>query len=344
MKQTYAPLADAALWSGANAANNYGGSPALRVGTIGALPYRTVLAFALSDVPPAATVTRADLVLTVTSGSLPAPLEILGRRVTASWTEAGVSWLSRDGVTAWTDPGGDISAEIVARARVAAGDAHVTLDARLLVTDALERRAGACLLLLSGPEIAPSGNVNFGSRESPNPPRLEVEYYVPAPPPEGPQMVPLAKLRDMLAATPATQARFGVAGDDAHARARERIYFPVLADEEIPARLPAIVVTDGDEWQYTQHSGGAQNYLRPAGTAVVLFAARSRYPGDLEAGRRDFSNWVGLTLQQLAGQAGVDTLLSIREIAQEMPPAMCSREHEDAFGLYFLASYAVRWD
>ena len=347
MKRTLTPIADATLSNGAYAATNFGGAPALQVGTVATVHNRGLLHFDLAEIPPQAVITRADLVLRRTAGDVVASaIQLLARRISASWTELGVTWNTRNGVDAWTTAGGDISTEIQYAVTVQPGDAVVTIGIPLLAADALALRGGQCLVRLTGPEIGVSSFVNLASREAAllaDRPRLELEYHVPTPAAAGPLMVPLDKLCDMLAATPATQSRFGTTGEDAHARTRARIYFPVLEDEAIPVHLPAIIVTDGDEWSYQQHSGGARNYLRPQGTSLVLFAAGTRYPGNLEAGRRDFSNWVGMTLRELAAEAGADAQLSIRQIDQQMPPAMCSKEHEDAVGLYFLASYLVSW-
>lgn len=347
MKRTFYPIADATVSNGVYAGNNFGAAPALQVGTVGMIYNRGLLAFNLAELPPQSVITRADLVQRRGTGDVvAAPIQIAVRRVAATWTELGVTWNSRNGVDAWAVPGGDISPEIEYSGTVQPSDTVVTIGIPLLAADALALRGGQCLVRLVGPEVGASSYVNLASREAAlvaDWPRLEVEYYVPTPASQGPLMVPLDKLVDMLAATPATQARFGTTGEDAQARTRERIYFPVLEEEAIPTRLPVIIVSDGDEWSYKQHSGGAQNYLRPEGTALVMFAAGTRYPGDLEAGRRDFSNWVGVTLRELAEQAGVDAQLSIRQIDQDMRPAMCSKEHEDAIGLYFLASYLVSW-
>ncbi len=347
MKRTLYSIADATLSGGPYAGTNFGGAPALQVGTVATVHNRGVLAFNLAEIPPQAVITRADFIFRRDAGDVvAAPIELVVQRVTLSWTELGVTWNTRDGALPWATPGGDISGEIVVRVTVHPGDTTITVSAPLLATDALVSRGGQCLVRLAGPEVGASSYINLHGRSAAllaDRPRLEIEYYVPTPPAAGPLMVPLDKLTDMLAATPATQERFGTTGDDAHARTRERIYFPVLEEQEIPARLPVIIVSDSDEWSYKQHAGGSQNYLRPAGTAMVVFAAGTRYPGDLRAGRRDFSNWVGVTLRELAEQAGVDAKLSIRAIDQELRASMCSREHEDTFGLYFLASYLVSW-
>jgi hypothetical protein len=346
LKRTLYPIADATISDGSYAASNFGGAPSLQLGTVVMIHNRIVLAFSLAEIPPQAVITSADLVLQRATGDVvAAPLTLTAQLLSANWTELGVTWNTRDGATPWAVPGGDISGEIRVRTTISPSETQVQFSDPLLVATPLAE-GNDCLVRLTGPEVATNSYVNLHSRSAAlaaDWPRLEVEYHVPTPPADGPLMVPLDKLCDMLAATPATQARFGTTGVDAQARARARIYFPVLEEELIPQQLPAIVVTDGDDWSYRMHSGGAQNYLRPEGSALVLFAAGTRYPGNLEAGRRDFSNWVGATLRDLADLAGVDALLAIRQVEQEMPPAMCSKEHEDTYGLYFLASYLVSW-
>lgn len=156
----------------------------------------------------------------------------------------------------------------------------------------------------------------------------------------GPYMVPLEKMADMLAAAPSVQARFGAA--DA-AAALERIHFPALEEEQVPQLMPLVVLGPGDRWEWSTASGGAQNYLRPSGSIMLLVAIKSPFPG-LEAASRDVGNFVGATVKELAAEAAKGSQLAIGKVRQIFPPSQCSKEHEAAFGRYFLAGYYVDWD
>jgi len=69
---------------------------------------RALVGFDVSSIPSCATVTAADLQLTIVSrGSSSRNYNV--HRLTESWTEGGVSWNLRDGLAPWTSMGGRFS-------------------------------------------------------------------------------------------------------------------------------------------------------------------------------------------------------------------------------------------
>jgi len=156
----------------------------------------------------------------------------------------------------------------------------------------------------------------------------------------GPYMVPLAKMADMMAAAPSVQTRFEAA--DA-AEALQRIHFPALEEERIAELMPLVVLGPGDRWDWDTASGGAQNYMRPSGSIMLLLALTSPFPA-LEAATRDVGNFVGALVKDLAAEAAKSNQLAIGKMRQIFPPSLCSKEHEATFGRYFLAGYYVDWD
>ena len=152
--------------------------------------------------------------------------------------------------------------------------------------------------------------------------------------------VPIAKLADMLAAAPSVQARFGTIGDTAATVAR--IHYPAVEDDQVPNLMPCLVLGPGDRWEWNTESGGAQNYLLPSGSILLLGAVRSNYP-DLEAGQRDVANFVGELTQDLANVAAASGQLAIDRLRQLFPPARCTKEHEAAVGRYFMFGLFADW-
>jgi hypothetical protein len=161
----------------------------------------------------------------------------------------------------------------------------------------------------------------------------------------GVYMVPFAKLADTLAAATSVQTRFGVS--DATA-ALQRIVWPVLESEhEIREYLPGIVLSVGDKFDLEQVAGGSQNFLRPAnsGSSILMtLADKAAFPDDLRCSYRDFGNWVGSVIADLIDIAGQSDQLSIVGIRQDLPIVACSKEEQDSFGLYFMASFWIDWN
>jgi hypothetical protein len=103
----------AASIQGANVNNNLGASPALVTGQVaGGGDYRTAFSFDLSAIPAGQTITSVALRLTSFSefgdlDSEDANFTLQLFPLTASFSESGVTWNSRDGTANWTNPGGD---------------------------------------------------------------------------------------------------------------------------------------------------------------------------------------------------------------------------------------------
>src|SRR6059058_6020915 len=70
---------------------------------------RGVIQFDLSSIPACASVTSATLRMTIENAGN-ASRTYGAHRVTASWTEGGVTWLRRNSTTLWTSAGGDFVA------------------------------------------------------------------------------------------------------------------------------------------------------------------------------------------------------------------------------------------
>ncbi len=90
--------------------SNSGNDIANDVKSQSAAERRTVIQFGLASVPACATLTNATLRLFVNSNTLATTRTHAAHRLTASWTELGVTWNKRDGVTNWAAAGGDFAA------------------------------------------------------------------------------------------------------------------------------------------------------------------------------------------------------------------------------------------
>jgi hypothetical protein len=116
----------------ANATQNKGTDATLHVQPVGGKLRRTLVKFDFSAVSSSACVTSAVLRLTLTAVQNTSRTYAV-HRLSQSWTEgngsasSGVSWSRRDGVTAWTNAGGDFNP--VATAQRATGTTNgVTLE------------------------------------------------------------------------------------------------------------------------------------------------------------------------------------------------------------------------
>jgi hypothetical protein len=116
----------------ANATQNKGTDTTLHVQPVAGKLRRTLVRFDFSSVSPSSCVSSAVLRLTLTAVQSTSRTYAV-HRLSQSWTEgngtanSGVSWSRRDGVTAWTSPGGDFNA--LATAQRATGTTNgVTLE------------------------------------------------------------------------------------------------------------------------------------------------------------------------------------------------------------------------
>lgn len=115
-----------------NPNHNRGNDSNISVYPVSKKRHRSLVQFDLSQVPAGTCVSSATLLLTLTGAQAPAAIYGV-HRLTSSWTEgsgtdnSGVTWSRRDGVTAWTTPGGDFVA--TATALVSTGETSgVTLQ------------------------------------------------------------------------------------------------------------------------------------------------------------------------------------------------------------------------
>lgn len=181
------------------------------------------------------------------------------------------------------------------------------------------------------------------------------------PQPLGPYTVPLHKLAQMVAECAAFQGRCGLTYPDADAEEKlvdgdggmKRIYYPALESiDAVLSKLPAAVISESEDWSIPMVSGGARNYSHgPRGALELILMDHDRYSGSIEASKRDFMNFVGLTLQSgdddapgLFELAALDDRLIINEITQLDPPEMCSRDAQNQYQrLYWSARFQIRY-
>ncbi len=101
-------------------AQNRGNDTLLHVRAASGQVRRALVQFDLSSIPPSACVQSAVLRLTIGSVQSPVSRTYAVYRLTKSWTEgnglnnSGVTWARRDGVNAWSAPGGDFASTATA--------------------------------------------------------------------------------------------------------------------------------------------------------------------------------------------------------------------------------------
>lgn len=180
------------------------------------------------------------------------------------------------------------------------------------------------------------------------------------PEPLGPYTVPLQMLAQMVAECAAFQNRVGLSYPDPDAidklvsgdGANKRIYYPAIeSTDQVLDKLPAAIISESEDWTLPMVAGGSHNYFHgPRGSLELILMDHDRHPGSIEASKRDFMNFVGLTLQSgdndnpgLAELAALDDRLIINEMTQLDPPEMCSREVEfQRQRLYWSARFQIR--
>jgi len=99
-------------WIDENQPTANGGADAIdQVNSLVGKKKRTLLQFDVSGVPACAVLSSATLALRVKTNDQPAASRTHSvHRLGSPWTEGGVTWLTRDGTTAWDAPGGDFAA------------------------------------------------------------------------------------------------------------------------------------------------------------------------------------------------------------------------------------------
>ena len=169
-------------------------------------------------------------------------------------------------------------------------------------------------------------------------------------------------LARMVSECAAFQERVGLSYPDTEAEAKlvngeganKRIFYPAIEDlNGVLDRLPAAIISESEDWTLPMIAGGARNYFHgPQGTLELILMDHDRHPGKIEASKRDFMNFVGLTLQGgdpdeypgLAELAALDDRLIINEMTQLDPPELCAREVEAQLQRgYWSARFQVRY-
>lgn len=187
-----------------------------------------------------------------------------------------------------------------------------------------------------------------------------------SPAPLGPLTTPLHKLAQMLSECAAFQTRCGLTYPDAAAEAKlvngsgglKRIFYPALevdAEGRYPLdKVPLAVISFGDDWELPLVAGGARNYTHaPRGALFLeLIDACREYHSNLEAGTRDFANFVGRVLATgdeaepgLFDLAALNDRLTINNISQiERPQLFDDLASEEAKGKrYWMAKFQIRY-
>jgi hypothetical protein len=170
---------------------NFGDGATFISGTLGPVAgttrTRAVLKFDLSSVPAGATITNAQLTLTVTMVPSAAANSTFGlHRVRVPWNETNVTWNRRlaPDIT-WSQPGAaaplDFSAAASGTTFVGGPGTYTFSSTAALMADAQDWLANPPAnhgwLLLTPSEATAKTARHFGARENPgNPPRLRLEY------------------------------------------------------------------------------------------------------------------------------------------------------------------------
>jgi len=160
----------------ANQSTNHGGDTTLRVqgGTGPTAKKRALVQFDLSSIPACASVSSAILKLQIGSSTTSTTHEV--RAITQSWTEGGVTWLSRDGTNSWSAAGGAFSGTVTANATTGTAAGPITWD---VTADVLSFLAGSSPNNGWIVKVASEGTAvahTYDSREGTTPPSLAVTY------------------------------------------------------------------------------------------------------------------------------------------------------------------------
>ena len=152
--------------------SNFGAATTIQVKSQSSAAKRALVKFDLSSVPACAMVTAASLQMRLETNTqnLGGDDHVHGvYRVTASWTEGGVTWANRDVGTSWTSAGGDFNATVTATATAPAGTGW--LVQWNVTTDVLAFRAGTAvnngwLVKDQGEASPPTSSSGYSSRMS----------------------------------------------------------------------------------------------------------------------------------------------------------------------------------
>jgi hypothetical protein len=180
---------------------------------------------------------------------------------------------------------------------------------------------------------------------------LEEDYNWPAPVPEGPRCVPMAKLAALVAICPTFRSRCDVPDDDSASKRLiagdadhpQRIFFPDV-DWDKHDVFPSAVIQPGANWRGSTDASGRRHYLKFSGNLRLILMDKDRYDGDMGRSLRDFENFLGNLAQDLAIRFARNDNLAATDIQIELPPALCSDEETVSRGkAYWTASFLVDW-
>lgn len=150
---------------------------------------RSLLRFNLGSLPAGATLSSANLILTVSNpyGGNPNAEAMNVHRLTQVWNEGGVTWNKYDGTTTWATAGGDYDAAVHATSTANAGSGQaITWNVSSLVQDWIGNICPnqGLIVINSGT----TNGIHFGSKENGNPgyrPYLATTVTTPTAPPTG---------------------------------------------------------------------------------------------------------------------------------------------------------------
>jgi hypothetical protein len=152
--------------------SNFGSDPDLRTKPP-ASPRNTLIQFDLSGVPTNSVVTCAAFLLSQSSAAT-AGQNIQIHQITTAWGENQATWNNRTSANPWTTPGGDFDPTVVATF-VPSATIHV-VNVTSLAQFWVSNPAVNFGLLLEAQNISSSGEIQYSSRETANPPQLVVEH------------------------------------------------------------------------------------------------------------------------------------------------------------------------
>ncbi len=139
---------------------------------------RSLIRFDISNIPPNATITSAQLFL-FEAGTYGTTRTISAHRITRSWTEAGATWQRTDGTTPWSTPGGDFVSAPTATTTIS-WDGVLSWHAWDVTSDVAAFVGGTQTnsgwLLKDTTEDSSQAYWFFESREGTNRPYLRVQY------------------------------------------------------------------------------------------------------------------------------------------------------------------------
>jgi hypothetical protein len=167
------------------------------IGTQGLLanfsPNRGLIKFDLSNIPQGAEITSVTLDITVTKSPSAPPNTFELHRLLQDWTPENSTWESRTASEQWGEPGGEANADYIADASGTAevgslgGQTHRFASTVLMIADVEQWVANPAgnfgwLIKTEDEETALTAR-RIGASEGSAPPRLIVNYNVPAPRP-----------------------------------------------------------------------------------------------------------------------------------------------------------------